>query len=412
MAQSSFEAFGCGNFAPPGIPGSAWGNLDQTSTRVSSNRMPVISREFDQTEEQSPAACFDRRYRILSCLGKGGMSVIYKAKDLMLDRIVAVKVLASERVLDPNSMARLQREARSAANLRHPNIVNVYDFEVSQDGHPYLVMEYIDGRTLQDVISREGRLSERRTLDIFIEACQAFEHAHENGIIHRDIKPSNIMLFRHESKERVRIVDFGIAKSVSPESICGADITQSGEVFGSPIYMSPEQCNSEELDRRSDIYSLGCVLYECICGVPPFFARTSVETMMKHVKEAPQPMSERVTGVSPCLEEVVARAMQKDPKLRYQSMRELLEDLHKAQAIITSTRTTKNNLLAVKSPRKTKSNLVALNKAKSFPRVRLVATAAILLACAAIALAIRFNMLPEIQISMRMPGAKSWSVAF
>lgn len=208
-------------------------------------------------------------YEIVSFLGEGGMSTVYKAKHILLDSIRAIKILHLPRAGDGKILQRFQQEAKASFFLSHPNIVRVYDFGIEPSmQQPYLVMDCLEGKPLSNVLENEP-ISSERAINIISQVCNALEHAHTKGIVHRDIKPANIILSKDASGgEIAQLVDFGIAKLINPEE--GNDLTQTGEVFGTPLYMSPEQCLGRNVDKRSDIYSLGCVMYECLAGKPPF----------------------------------------------------------------------------------------------------------------------------------------------
>ncbi len=261
------------------------------------------------------------RYEILEVLGEGGMSVVYKAKQELVDRIVAIKTLKLQLLTDPMLIKRFDREVKTLSRLNHPNIVTVYDCIVSETGQPYFVMDYLQGHSLQDLLLTDERLSPRRARNIFVQVCNAVEHAHRNGIVHRDLKPANIMLTDISGQEFVKVVDFGLAK-------IGEDaqrLTQTGELWGSPLYMSPEQCSGYTMDARSDIYSLGAVMYEALTGHVPFRGTSFLDTISKQVAGVPPKFSE----VAPALaipaeiERIVMRALEKNPDQRYQSMVEL-----------------------------------------------------------------------------------------
>ncbi len=271
-------------------------------------------------------------YQIKSVLGTGGMGVVYLAYHELMDREVAIKMLRAQFLNDTLSVKRFQQEAKAASRLKHPNVVTTYDFGVTATGQPYMVMDRLKGRSLAQEIKEKGQISVERCIHIFSQACDALDHAHRQGVIHRDLKPGNIMLEETEdNQDFVKVVDFGVAKlipinNVSEES---QTLTQAGEVCGSPVYMSPEQCLGQSLDARADIYSMGVVLYETLTGKLPLLGKNMVETMSKHLNETPPPFHE----VRPDLyipervEQVVMRALSKDPYQRPQTMAELAQDL-------------------------------------------------------------------------------------
>jgi serine/threonine-protein kinase len=265
------------------------------------------------------------RYAIKSLIGSGGTSVVYKAHHLQLNRPVAIKMLKAHLVTDEDSKRRFEQEARAVSCLTHPHVVTVYDVGVTKYGEPYIVMEYLEGTSLSDIIASEGRLDIARGMPIFQQACAALAHAHKKEVVHRDVKPSNIMLVRtDDNPEFVKIVDFGLAKL---RSLTGEfqRLTKTGEVFGSPVYMSPEQCTGKKLDERTDIYSMGVVMFETLTGRPPFKERTSIETIRRQIKEAaPRPNDVCPEANLPkALEDVILKALSKNPEDRFKSMDEL-----------------------------------------------------------------------------------------
>lgn len=258
------------------------------------------------------------RYLIKEQIGGGGMAVVYKAEDRLLQRPVTVKVLRSEFASDEEFIARFHREARAVASLSHPNIVNVYD--VGQDGEThYLVMEYVDGEDLKTLLRREGRLDPATAVAITRQVCDALEHAHRHNIIHRDVKPHNILL---TEAGRAKLTDFGIAREAT-----GTTLAVTRNLMGSVHYFSPEQARGEPADARSDIYSLGVVLYEMLTGAVPFNGANPVAVAVKHVQETPPSLRSKNPGISPALERVVLKAMAKDPTARYQDAAELAREL-------------------------------------------------------------------------------------
>jgi serine/threonine protein kinase len=272
------------------------------------------------------------RYEILSHIGQGGMSIVYKAKDRQSGCLVAVKALFAERVPDARAVARFLQETKAAARLDHPCLAKVRDSGVTNSGQPYLVMEFIDGRTLAGRIAEEGQLPIEETVKIFIQVCDGLAHAHKNKILHRDLKPSNIMLTTTDDKSMgVKILDFGIAKLEKDASSSSLRITQSGEVVGSAFYMSPEQARGGQVDQRTDLYSLGCTLYETLTGGPPHIGQNAISTIVRREIDKPLRMSEASLGRSfpPQLEQIVVRLLKHDPNERYQSALEVKNALLK-----------------------------------------------------------------------------------
>jgi CheY-like chemotaxis protein len=287
-----------------------------------------ISVNLVETPEAMVGQTISDRYEVLSLLGRGSTGLIYRAKHLFLKRDVAVKILYPQLVIDAESMARFKQEAQAVSTLNHPNIVTVYDFGILPSGLPYLAMDYSEGTTLYDVLANEDHLPPHRAVPIFLQACQALAHSHSRGVIHRDIKPSNIMLIAQpDGTEFLKIVDFGIAKLLKSEQ--SAQLTQDGEVLGSPLYMSPEQCLGQDLDQRSDIFSLGCVMYTTLCGKDPFVGGNIMETMYLRTVEKAKPFSQIRPDLSILtqLEKVVQKALLRHPMDRQQSMSELASEL-------------------------------------------------------------------------------------
>ncbi len=263
------------------------------------------------------------RYEILQEAGNGGMATVYKAKDHVLNRFVAVKVLKDEYTTDADFIKRFNTEAQSAASLSHPNIVSIFDVGHEEENNLYyIVMELIKGKTLKEIINKDGALSWKWAVNIAMQIASALELAHKNGIIHRDIKPHNIII----TEDGVaKVTDFGIAKAVS-----NSTITAFGTTIGSVHYFSPEQAKGGVTDAKSDLYSLGVVMYEMLTGKVPFDADTPVSVALKHMQEDPVPPIEINDEIPSAVNQIVMKAMQKDPINRYQSATEMLADLSKA----------------------------------------------------------------------------------
>jgi serine/threonine-protein kinase len=272
------------------------------------------------------------KYKVLDRIGDGGMGQVYKAKHVLMKRIVAIKVLLPSLVSSGPALKRFQQEAEAASSLNHPNILTVFDFGVSENGLPYMVMDFLEGITMAQVLDEEGHLDLHEAVPIFIQCCAGLAHAHQKGVIHRDLKPSNVMLVDFDGQPNfVKIFDFGIAKLIPTEGDESKHLTQTGDVFGSPLYMSPEQCGGKELDHRSDIYSLACVMYRCLTGCPPLAGSSLVECMYKHVNEMPPRFSDICPEYSlpEAVEAIIFKAMAKSRDDRYSSMSELKEALEK-----------------------------------------------------------------------------------
>ena len=262
---------------------------------------------------------FSGRYEILRHLARGGMAEVYLAHDLMLDRRVALKVLFRELSTDRSFVERFRREAQAAANLSHPNIVSIYDWG-EEEGTYFIVMEYIEGRTLGQVIRSGGPLQPERAADIGADVAAALHYAHESGVIHRDVKPGNVLV---STTGVVKVTDFGIARAANTDQ----DLTQTGSVMGTATYFSPEQAQGHRVDGRSDIYSLGVVLYEMLVGRPPFQGDNPMAIAYKHVREEPAPPRSVNADVPAEFEAIVLQAMAKNPNDRYMTADELRQDL-------------------------------------------------------------------------------------
>ena len=276
---------------------------------------------------------FADRYEILDVIGRGGMCVVYKARQQFMQNLVAIKVLYPQYGTDPSSLARFKQEAQAAAEIKHPNVIQVLDFGITPSEKAFLIMEYLEGDSLADWLQKHGDMPVDRAMNIFVQACDGLVQAHKKGVIHRDLKPGNIVLIDQESgHDLVKIVDFGIAKRMINDKSMEQNLTQPGEVFGSPLYMSPEQCQGAHLDARSDIYSLGCVMYETLGGMPPFMGSNSLETMNMHVGQQPLSIRGMVPGkdIPPLIDAVVLKALKKDPDKRQQTMLDLKKELVEA----------------------------------------------------------------------------------
>jgi eukaryotic-like serine/threonine-protein kinase len=265
---------------------------------------------------------FDGRYRILRKLGSGGMASVYLAEDEDLGRRVAIKILSERYASDDNFNERFRREAKSAASLSHPNIVSIYD-RGDAEGQPYIAMEVIEGRTLKELIMTRGPLPLGLAIGYAKHILGALRFAHRHGIIHRDIKPHNVLL---GAEDRVKVTDFGIARAGASQ------MTEVGSIMGTAQYLSPEQARGAPVAAASDLYSVGVVLYEMLTGKTPFNGDTPIEIAMKHLNEAPRPPSEHRSEIPPELDQIVLRALAKDPHDRYQSAEEFSDDLDRLEA--------------------------------------------------------------------------------
>ncbi|MEH0970002.1 Stk1 family PASTA domain-containing Ser/Thr kinase [Micromonospora sp. CPCC 205546] len=270
------------------------------------------------------------RYQVGELLGYGGMAEVHRGRDLRLGRDVAIKMLRTDLARDATFQMRFRREAQNAASLNHPAIVAVYDTgeETAPTGEtlPFIVMEFVNGRTLKEVLGVEGRLQPRRALEICADMCAALEFSHRHGIIHRDIKPGNVMLTQ---TGQVKVMDFGIARALASGA---TTMTQTSAVIGTAQYLSPEQARGEAVDARSDVYAAGCVLFELVCGHPPFVGDSPVSVAYQHVRETPPTPSDINPDVNPAVDAIVLKALSKNPLNRYQSAGEMRADLLRAAA--------------------------------------------------------------------------------
>ena len=268
------------------------------------------------------------RYQVGELLGYGGMAEVHRGRDLRLGRDVAIKMLRTDLARDATFQMRFRREAQNAASLNHPAIVAVYDTgeEIAPTGEtlPFIVMEFVNGRTLKELLAAEGRLMPRRALEISADICAALEFSHRHGIIHRDIKPGNVMLTQNG---QVKVMDFGIARALASGA---TTMTQTSAVIGTAQYLSPEQARGEAVDARSDVYAAGCVLFELVCGHPPFVGDSPVSVAYQHVREDPRAPSEINHDVTPPFDAIVLKALSKNPLNRYQSAGEMRADLLRA----------------------------------------------------------------------------------
>jgi serine/threonine protein kinase len=264
------------------------------------------------------------RYELGETLGYGGMSEVHHGHDVRLGREVAVKILRADLARDPQFQERFRREAQNAAALNHPAIVAVYDTGEANTEYgplPYIVMEFVEGRTLRDIVKTEGPMSQKRAMEVMADVCAALDFSHRHGIVHRDVKPANVMITKNGA---VKVMDFGIARAIHDGQ---SAMTQTAAVIGTAQYLSPEQARGESVDARSDVYAAGCVLYELVTGQPPFTGDSPVAVAYQHVREDPQPPSILNPAITPELDAVVLKALAKGPANRYQSSAEMRSDL-------------------------------------------------------------------------------------
>lgn len=303
-------------------------SIDTNQVPGQENTLKISSApgaSVSSTENKSSSARFSNndnlfdRYENLGVIGQGGMSHVYKARHKMLDKVVAVKVLAGHLNRIDAFCARFVQEARVASSLSHTNIASVFDFGVTPESNAFLVMEYVKGPSLAEVLRQDVRLDEARAIELFKQLIDALSYAHKMGVVHRDIKPANVILTNFDSGHpHLKLVDFGLAKVSTLED---PKLTINGEVMGSPLYMSPEQCQGLPVDNRSDIYSLGCLMHEVICGQPPFRGETALDTFRMHVQVDYQEPSEN--ECSDRLRTILRKCLSKNPNNRYSNLDEI-----------------------------------------------------------------------------------------
>jgi serine/threonine protein kinase len=299
------------------------------------DRSPEKFGDVDKSAVDAPSLVaghiIAERYRVTELLGSGATGAVYRVEQTFLGKQFAVKVMNKLAVSDL-LLRRFQNEARLTSNLDHPNLVRSVDFGLLDGNQPFMVMDFVDGPTLARVLKERGKVSIETARKIFIPVLFAVAYAHDEGIIHRDIKPSNIILAKPsepspESEFIPKVVDFGISKMIGADQ--SQALTRTGEIFGTPLYMSPEQCAGKNVDHRSDIYSIGCVIYECLTGTPPFMGQTALDVLMHHTSSPVPSMQEASLGdqFPPALEQIVQRMLRKDPDERYQNCLRAAEDL-------------------------------------------------------------------------------------
>lgn len=308
-------------------------DLTQLTVRVNTDKIPLP--ESAEPPDSWVGRVIQGKYEIVSLIGSGGMGAVYCARHLQLQVLRALKTLKTESCLDRDSLQqalqRLLREARAVSSLCHPNIVTCHDIGETEDGSPYVVMDLLKGDTLAQLIAKGELFEVKRALEISIQVCKGLEHAHSHGILHRDIKPSNIMLVKGENgTETAMILDFGVAKLVMVDDALQQRLTRTGEIIGSPYYISPEQAQGYAIDARSDIYSLGCTIYELLKGTVPFAGETTVDTIVQLLSQEPPPLKLRSGKKVPVdLANLVMRCLEKEPKNRYQNVSDLRLDLER-----------------------------------------------------------------------------------
>ncbi|MGQ0507580.1 MAG: TonB family protein, partial [Myxococcaceae bacterium] len=299
------------------------------SPEIVSSRAPIV-------DENILGRTVAGRYQVLERIGAGGMGRVYKAFDLRGNRVVALKVLERKHP-DPAFIKRFKLEAAITSQLRHPNTIQVVDHGTSPEGLLFIAMEYLQGQTLAELLGRTHALPWQRAVHIIQQICRSLREAHRLGLVHRDLKPANVMLIPDgQGRDLVKVLDFGLAKQFDEERMRGGEITANGMIVGSPQYMAPEQATGARADPRSDIYSLGVLFYEALCGRPPFQARQYITVLLKHVHDAPPPMRHSPAGtlIPDGIEAVVMRCLAKEPAKRFQSMDEVLGGIVRAASVL------------------------------------------------------------------------------
>jgi serine/threonine protein kinase len=272
----------------------------------------------------------DKKYLVTELLGHGGMGAVYKGTHLHLQRDCAIKVILKKHAADPIALKRFQLEAQAASMLEHPNIIKIYDSGVTDDELAYIVMEFLHGDSLDNLIRRHKFIHYEMAIPMFMKACDALAHAHSKKVLHRDLKPGNIMILNPESEEfDLKLLDFGIAKLLPGTGRTVDKLTETGEIFGSPMYMSPEQCMGQALDQRSDIYAFGCVMYETLTGQVPFVGDTFIQVVLQHINEPPRFFSNIAPDIAipEALENIILQCLCKERALRFDSVSEIRKAL-------------------------------------------------------------------------------------
>jgi serine/threonine-protein kinase len=269
------------------------------------------------------------RYEVESVIGKGTFGPIYKARDIATGKVLCLKMVSTPISRHRRIVKRIMQEVEKAKTLNHPHIVPIYDSSIDKSGRPFYVMDLIEPGSLKHVIKQEGFLDVPEVIDIFLDVCEALSYAHEHGILHRDLKPGNILLSGHGTARRAKVCDFGIIKALPSVGSEAQEMTQSTDVFADPSCMSPEQCLGRRLDIRSDIYSLGCSMYEAIIGKKVFTGPNALSVVVQHFKATPRPFDAVMYNcdISPDVEAVVLKMLEKAPEHRYQEISQVMEDL-------------------------------------------------------------------------------------
>lgn len=307
-------------------------------SRCSCNKVASTSLSAPQTGSMSiehAALVVGDRFEVLAFLGQGGMGSVFKVNDRHLNKILAVKILNPQLVQDSQSVKRFEQEAKAAIALTHAHLAAVYEYGIGKDNTPFLIMDYLEGTTLDELLKKEGSLDYKRAIDLIAQICEAIAYAHSKGVIHRDIKPSNIIITQPGNGiEFAKLFDFGIAKVLPDQAIdFTQDMTQTGEIFGSPLYMSPEQCKGLSVDQRSDLHAIGCVLFKAVTGSHPFEGKNFIDTVVQIIT-VPAPSFSKLKldfKIPSTLEQVIMRCLAKEPAMRYRSASALQTDLERVR---------------------------------------------------------------------------------
>ena len=308
---------------------------------------PAASDQNDEEEADALlGVTLNERYQVTAKIGQGGMGAVYEAKHIVIGKRVALKVLLDKHAEKDQSVARLKQEARLASSIGHENIIDITDFGTTDTGRTFVVMEYLEGESLGSLIAKEGRLDSQRSIHIAKQIASALAAAHKKGIVHRDIKPENIFVVQRDGEDFVKVLDFGISKSLIPDDE-DVRLTQTGMVLGTPLYMSPEQAQgNDDLDHRIDVYALGVILYEAITGEVPFRGKNYLNILTQVISDEPKTASEYVLDLDRNVESVICKAMAKGRDDRYQSMEEFTSDL--AQLDLVDPKSTSSRITAAR----------------------------------------------------------------
>ncbi len=286
-----------------------------------------------QSEDPRVNELFAGKYIVRSLIGKGAVSVVYKVDHAILRKPLALKVLRVDGAIDETAAARFAEDAKAAGTLNHSNLVQVNDQGITKSGAPYLVMDYCQGESIALLIKKHNAFSMDQAIPVFIQICSGLSYMHARGIVHKDIKPSNIVVTKDERGLPVaKLLDFGLAEFLPTVNSSVKTVTEAGEVFGNPLYISPEQARGESVDTRSDVYSLACVMYEMLTGTPPLVGENAAQTINMQIYEQPQPVSSLNAMVPEAINSIIMRALSKDLQIRYQSVDELKQDLTRVAA--------------------------------------------------------------------------------